>query len=58
MPCACWSKTLLYEALLEVGARVRLHVVYGGAHLAFRRRVTDGPWHGPEMNELLLYTGS
>jgi len=47
------QSVLLYEALLRVDARVRLHVVHGGAHLSFMRRPTDIPWHTAEIDEIV-----
>lgn len=43
----------LYEALWRAGADVRLHVVHGGAHLAYTRRTSDTPWHSPEVQGLV-----
>jgi dipeptidyl aminopeptidase/acylaminoacyl peptidase len=47
------QSVLLYEALLRAGAPVRLHVVHGGAHLAFTRHATDIPWHTNEVREIV-----
>ena len=47
------QSVLLYEALWRAGAEVRLHVVHGGAHLAFKRRPTDLPWHSAEVDALV-----
>jgi acetyl esterase/lipase len=43
----------LYEALWLAGADVELYVVRGGDHLDYRHRITDIPWHAPEVNQLV-----
>jgi acetyl esterase/lipase len=46
------QSVLLYEALWQAGADVRLHIVHGGDHLDFRRSPTDLPWQSAEVREL------
>ncbi len=47
------QSVMLYEALLRAGAPVRLHVVHGGAHLAYTRRPTDIPWNTSAVREVV-----
>jgi acetyl esterase/lipase len=47
------QSVMLYEALVRAGARVRLRVVHGGAHLAYTRRPTDIPWYTSEVREVV-----
>jgi len=46
------QSVLLYEALWQAGADVRLHIVHGGDHLDYRRSPTDLPWHAAEVKNL------
>jgi acetyl esterase/lipase len=47
------QSVVLYEALFNAGAEVRLHVVHGSGHLDYNRRPIDVHWHTREVEQLV-----